>query len=53
MIIAARQPEIGFGLRELFASFDVGAVPGLAAGRLLIRIIPWVGEDRLAKGTLT
>lgn len=53
MIVAARQPEIGFGLREFILSFTGGGVLGLLAGRLLIGVIPSVREDRLAEGTLT
>jgi CPA1 family monovalent cation:H+ antiporter len=53
MIVAARQPEIGSGLREFFLSFAGGGVLGFLAGRVLIAVIPWVDEDRLAEGTLT
>lgn len=53
MIVAARQPAIGYGLREFFLSFAGGGVLGFLAGRVLIGVVPWVGEDRLAEGTLT
>jgi CPA1 family monovalent cation:H+ antiporter len=53
MIVAAREPDIGLGLREFFLSFAGGGLLGLLAGRALLAVIPWVGEDRLAEGTLT
>jgi CPA1 family monovalent cation:H+ antiporter len=53
MIVAAREPDIGLGLREFFLSFAGGGLLGLLAGRALLVAIPWVGEDRLAEGTLT
>jgi monovalent cation:H+ antiporter, CPA1 family len=53
MIVAARQSDIGLGLREFFLSFAGGGLLGLLAGRALLAVIPWVGEDRLAEGTLT
>jgi monovalent cation:H+ antiporter, CPA1 family len=53
MIIAAREPNIGSGLGEFFLSFVGGGLLGVAAGRALLWVIPWVGEDRLAEGTLT
>jgi CPA1 family monovalent cation:H+ antiporter len=34
-------------------SFVGGGLLGLLAGRALIWLIPWLGEDRLAEGTLT
>ena len=53
MIVAAREPNIGSGLSEFFLSFVGGGLLGLVAGRALLWVIPWVGEDRLAEGTLT
>jgi CPA1 family monovalent cation:H+ antiporter len=53
MILAAREPDIGSGLREFFLSFAGGGLLGLFAGRALLSIIPWVSEDRLAESTLT
>jgi monovalent cation:H+ antiporter, CPA1 family len=53
MITAAREPEIGSGLAEFFLSFVGGALFGLLAGRALLGLVPWLGEDRLAEGTLT
>jgi Sodium/hydrogen exchanger family len=53
MIVAAREPDIGSGLGEFFLSFVGGGLFGLIAGRALLWVIPWLGEDRLAEGTLT
>jgi CPA1 family monovalent cation:H+ antiporter len=53
MIIAAREPDIGAGLREFFLSFVGGGLLGLVAGRAFLWLVPWLGEDRLAEGTLT
>ena len=53
MIIAAREPDIGAGLGEFTRSFVGGGALGLLAGRTLISVIPWLGEDRRAEGTLT
>ena len=53
MIVAAREPNIGSGLSEFFLSFVGGGLLGLIAGRALLWVIPWLGEDRLAEGTLT
>jgi CPA1 family monovalent cation:H+ antiporter len=53
MIVAAREPDIGAGLREFFLSFVGGGVLGLVAGRAFLWLVPWLGDDRLAEGTLT
>ena len=53
MIVAAREPNIGSGLSEFFLSFVGGGLLGLVAGRALLWVIPWVGEDRRAEGTLS
>jgi len=53
MIVSAREPDIGLGLREFFLSFIGGAVLGLLGGRALLAVIPWVRDDRLAEATLT
>jgi CPA1 family monovalent cation:H+ antiporter len=53
MIVTAREPNIGSGLSEFFLSFVGGGLLGLVAGRMLLWMIPWVGEDRLAEVTLT
>src|SRR5271155_139246 len=53
MIVAGREPNIGSGLGEFFLSFVGGGLLGVAAGRALLWVIPWVGDDRLAEGTLT
>jgi monovalent cation:H+ antiporter, CPA1 family len=53
MIVSAREPNIGTGLYEFFISFIGGGALGLLAGRALLRVIPWVRDDRLAEATLT
>jgi len=53
MLVSAREPEIGSGLREFFLSFVGGGALGLLAGRALLAVIPWVRDDRLAEATLT
>jgi monovalent cation:H+ antiporter, CPA1 family len=53
MIVAAREPDIGFGLGEFFLSFVGGGLLGFVAGRALLGLVPWLGDDRLAEGTLS
>ena len=53
MIVTAREPDMGSGLSEFFLSFIGGGLLGLLAGRALISVVPWVGDDRLAEATLT
>jgi CPA1 family monovalent cation:H+ antiporter len=53
MLVSAREPDIGAGLREFFLSFVGGGVLGMLAGRALLVMIPWVRDDRLAEATLT
>jgi CPA1 family monovalent cation:H+ antiporter len=53
MLVSAREPDIGSGLREFFLSFVGGGTLGLLAGRGLLAVIPWVRDDRLAEATLT
>jgi CPA1 family monovalent cation:H+ antiporter len=40
-------------LREFFLSFIGGGLLGLVAGRAILWLVPWLGDDRLAEGTLT
>src|ERR1700733_11668263 len=53
MILSGREPNTIGGLREFAVSFVGGGVVGFFAGRLLLWIIPRVGDDRLAEATLT
>ncbi len=53
MIVTGREPSAIAGLREFSVSFVGGGVVGLLAGRLLLWIIPRVGDDRLSEATLT
>jgi CPA1 family monovalent cation:H+ antiporter len=53
MIVAAREPDIGAGLREFFLAFIGGGLLGLVAGRAFLWLVPWLSDDRLAEGTLT
>ncbi|MGO8865524.1 MAG: cation:proton antiporter [Alphaproteobacteria bacterium] len=53
MIVTGREPDAIAGLSEFAVSFVGGGVVGFFAGRLLIWIIPRLGDDRLAEATLT
>jgi CPA1 family monovalent cation:H+ antiporter len=53
MVGSGREPDIGAGLSEFFSSFIGGGVLGLLAGRLLLWILRWMRDDRLAEATLT
>jgi CPA1 family monovalent cation:H+ antiporter len=53
MIVAGREPDPVAGLSEFSVSFVGGGVVGFAAGRILLWIIPQVGDERLAEATLT
>lgn len=53
IILTGREPDAIAGLREFTVSFLGGGVAGFFAGRLLLWIIPRVGDDRLAEATLT
>ena len=53
MILTGRELDVGSGLAEFALSFVGGAVVGLAAGRLLLWIVSWLGDDRLAEASLT
>src|SRR5271169_2385514 len=53
MILTGREPDAIAGLGEFAVSFVGGGVVGFFAGRLLLWIVPRVGDDRLAEATLT
>ncbi len=53
MILTGREPDAIAGLSDFAVSFVGGGVVGFFAGRLLIWIIPRLGDDRLAEATLT
>ena len=53
MILTGREPNALAGLAEFSVSFVGGGVVGFLAGRLLLWIIPRVGDNRLAEATLT
>jgi len=53
MVVAGREPAVAAGLGEFATVFAGGALVGFAAGRVLLWIIPRVGDDRLAEATLT
>lgn len=53
MILTGHELDVGTGLRVFAISFVGGGVVGFLAGRLLLWIIPLVGDDRLAQATLT
>jgi CPA1 family monovalent cation:H+ antiporter len=53
IIMTGREPDAVAGLTEFVVSFAGGSVVGLLAGRILLWIVPWVRDDRLAEATLT
>src|SRR5262249_29451080 len=53
MILPGGEPDIGAGLREFFVSFIGGGALGLVAGRVLLWVIPWIRDDRVAEATVT
>jgi len=53
MILAGGQPDIVVGLADFAVAFIGGGVVGYFAGRLLLTILPWLGDDRLSEGTLS
>ncbi|HYB55323.1 MAG TPA: cation:proton antiporter, partial [Alphaproteobacteria bacterium] len=53
MILTGREPDAIAGLSDFAVSFVGGGMVGFFAGRLLIWIIPRLGDDRLAEATLT
>ncbi len=53
IIVSGRPPVLGAGAEEFARSFLGGALLGAIAGRVFLQFIPWVGDDRLAEGTLT
>jgi CPA1 family monovalent cation:H+ antiporter len=53
MIMSGREPNIGAGALEFLISFLGGAALGVAAGRGLLLVVPWLRDDRLAEASLT
>ena len=53
MILPHASPDRACGLGEFFGSFVGGGVARVLAGRALLWMIPRLGDDRLAEGTLT
>jgi monovalent cation:H+ antiporter, CPA1 family len=53
MILAGRQPDVAGGLGRFAVSFLGGAIAGCVLGRILIWIMPRLGDDRLAEATLS
>jgi monovalent cation:H+ antiporter, CPA1 family len=53
IIASGGEFHLGRGIAEFFISFGGGGVLGLIAGRLLLELIPWTRDDRLAEATLT
>jgi monovalent cation:H+ antiporter, CPA1 family len=53
IILSGRPPALGEGAIDFVRAFIGGAVLGALAGRALLSVIPWTGDDRLAEGTLT
>jgi monovalent cation:H+ antiporter, CPA1 family len=53
VIVSGRQPDIAGGAVQFIVAFIGGAVLGVVSGRLLLHLIPWTRDDRLAEATLT
>ena len=53
MILSGREPDIAAGAREFAVSFVGGAALGVVAGRILLSVVPWLHDDRLAEASLT
>jgi CPA1 family monovalent cation:H+ antiporter len=53
MILAGRQPDVAGGLAEFAVVFFGGGIVGFFVGRLLLWIVPWLRDDRLAEATLS
>ncbi|MBV9520041.1 MAG: cation:proton antiporter [Hyphomicrobiales bacterium] len=53
MIVSGREPDILGGVAEFVTSFVGGAVFGALGGRILLQLVPWTRDDRLAEATLT
>jgi CPA1 family monovalent cation:H+ antiporter len=53
IIVSGRTPLMGVSAVEFIRSFMGGGVLGAFAGRVLLSLIPWTRDDRLAEGTLT
>ncbi|MGE5268203.1 MAG: cation:proton antiporter [Thiohalocapsa sp.] len=53
MVVAGGEPDAAEGFAEFALSFAGGGVVGFAAGRIMLWIMPWLGDDRLAEATLT
>jgi len=53
MVVSGHEPDIAAGALDIAASFLGGTAFGIAAGRVLLAIIPYARDDRLAEATLT
>lgn len=53
MIVAGREPDAAAGIEEFTVAFVGGGIVGFVAGRILMWIIPFLGDERLAEATLT
>jgi monovalent cation:H+ antiporter, CPA1 family len=53
MALTGREPDVAAGLEDFAVSFLGGGIVGLAAGRLLVSILPRMGDERLSEATLT
>ncbi|HEV2187415.1 MAG TPA: cation:proton antiporter [Stellaceae bacterium] len=53
MILSGREPDVIEGAREFAVSFVGGAALGVVAGRILLGVVPWLRDDRLAEAGLT
>jgi CPA1 family monovalent cation:H+ antiporter len=53
MVAPGHEPDVLGGAVEFVVSFIGGAAFGALAGRVLLQLIPWGRDDRLAEATLT
>ena len=53
VIVSGRPFHVGSGAVEFLISFFGGGLLGVVAGRVMLELIPWTRDDRLAVATLT
>ena len=53
MIVAGGQPDIAAGFGAFAAAFVGGGAVGFVFGRILLWIVPHLGDDRLAEATMS
>ena len=53
ILLTGREPGMGEALVRLATSFAGGALLGVVGGRIIMVLMPWLRDDRLAETTLT